>query len=112
MVVQEKYKKFKEHRRVNSTLGKSPSIGPIPADQLLPWGIVLFFSLLVHNLLQLNWIWTILIAGWGISSWWILTANGAWRILSKFINPPNWIREVTFYRPISKRINDKIKSSR
>ena len=50
MVVQEKYKKFKEHRRVNSTLGKSPSIGPIPADQLLPWGIVLFFSLL--DLLQ------------------------------------------------------------
>ena len=109
---QEAYKRYNKHRRVNSTLGKSPSIGPIPSDQLLPWGIILFFALLVQNLLDLNWTWTILIVGWGVSSWWILTANGAWRILSKFINPPNWIREVRLYKPILKRVNGKIKSSR
>ena len=27
-------------RTVNATLGKQPSFGPFPADQLLPWMII------------------------------------------------------------------------
>ena len=92
--------KKSKFRPVNSTLGKHPSFGPIPADQLLPWTIIVLVSLLMHNLLQLNFIWTFSIAAWGVATWWILTANGSWRILSKFINPPNWVRIRATYKPI------------
>ena len=96
-------------RKVNATLGKNVSFGPIPADQLIPWIIILLVSLLLHNLLQLNFIWTFSIAACGISTWWILTANGSWRILSKFINPPNWVRIRATYKPIMRRKNQKRK---
>ena len=88
------------YRQVNSSLGKSPTIGPIPADQLFPWAIIIVFSLLLRELLELDFIWTLAIIAWGISTWWILTANGSWRILSKFINPPNWVRVRVTYKSI------------
>ncbi|WP_414620884.1 hypothetical protein [Calothrix sp. CCY 0018] len=82
-----------KYRTVNATLGKQPLIGPFPADQLVPWAIICGSSYyLAHGLLRLNWVWTIAIATWGISTWWVLTANGAWRILSKFVATPNWTR--------------------
>ena len=82
-----------KYRKVNATLGKQPSIGPFPADQLVPWAIICGSSYyLAHGLLRLNWVWTISIAAWGISTWWVMTANGAWRILSKFVSTPNWTR--------------------
>lgn len=96
-----------KYRTVNSTLGKTPSIGPIPAPQLFPWSMAILFALFVHQIFDLNWIWTILIAAWGISTWWILTASGEWKILSKFINPPNWIRVRVTYKPILQTRNDK-----
>ncbi|MGB6298681.1 MAG: hypothetical protein WBF90_21205 [Rivularia sp. (in: cyanobacteria)] len=82
-----------KYRKVNGTLGKQPSIGPFPADQLVPWVIICGGSYYIaHGLLRLNWVWTIAIATWGISTWWVLTANGAWKILSKFVATPNWTR--------------------
>ena len=90
----------KKFRTVNNTLGKSPNIGPIPADQFFPWSIAIFIALLLRQIFELDWIWTTLIAAWGISSYWILTANGSWRILSKFVNTPNWVRVHATYRPI------------
>ncbi|MGD1874560.1 MAG: hypothetical protein ACFB02_16090 [Mastigocoleus sp.] len=95
----------RKYRKVNATLGKQPSIGPFPAEQLVPWAIISGVSYyLVHGLLRLNWIWTIAIASCGIATWWILTANGSWRILSKFISVPNWIRGVYKYkRAITKK---------
>ncbi len=92
--------KQKQFRAINKTLGKTPNIGPIPADQLFPWSIAVFIALVLHQTFELSWIWTILVAAWGISSWWILTANGSWRILSKFVKPPNWVRIRVTYNPI------------
>ncbi len=100
LVVVEKQDKTK-YRTVNATLGKQPSIGPFPADQLIPWGIISGLSYsLGHGLLKLNWIWICTIAAWGISTWWVLTANGAWRILSKFIITPHWTRVRVPYQRI------------
>ncbi len=88
-------------RTVNGTLGKQPNIGPFPADQLVPWTIIAGFSYyLCHRLFRLNWIWTGAIAIWLISTWWVLTANGHWRILSKFIITPNWTRVRVPYQRI------------
>lgn len=90
-----------KYRKVNATLGKQPSIGPFPADQLVPWAIICGSSYyLAHGLLRLNWVWTISIAAWGISTWWVMTANGAWRILSKFVSTPNWIRVGISYQQL------------
>ncbi|BDA76227.1 hypothetical protein CAL7716_103930 (plasmid) [Calothrix sp. PCC 7716] len=96
----EKKTKF---RTVNATLGKQPNIGPFPADQLVPWGIIGGISYyLCHGLLKLNWIWTCSVAFWLMSTWWVLTANGAWRILSKFIATPNWTRvRVPYQRQVN-----------
>lgn len=90
-----------KQRTVNTTIGKQPNIGPFPADQLIPWVIICGLSYyLAHGLFRLNWVWTIASAAWGIATWWILTANGAWRILSKFVATPNWTRVRVEYQKI------------
>ncbi len=90
-----------KYRTVNVTVGKQPNIGPFPSDQVIPWIVISGVSyFLGRGLLKLNWIWTCGIAAWGISTWWVLTANGAWRILSKFIDTPNWVRVRVPYQRI------------
>ncbi|NJL78886.1 MAG: hypothetical protein HC836_48140 [Richelia sp. RM2_1_2] len=102
-----------KYRNVNATLGKQPSIGPFPADQLVPWAIICGGSYYIaHGLLRLNWVWTIAIATWGISSWWVLTANGAWRILSKFVSTPNWARVGIPYQQLVNTRNKKVHSKK
>ncbi len=102
-----------KYRKVNGTLGKQPSIGPFPADQLVPWAIICGSSYyLAHGLLRLNWVWTISIAAWGISTWWVMTANGAWRILSKFVSTPNWTRVGTRYEQFINTKTEKVDSKR
>ena len=90
-----------KYRKVNTSLGKLPNIGPFPADQLIPRAIICGLSYyLGHGLLKLNWVWTCSAAAWGIATWWILTANGAWYILSKFIAIPHWTRVRVKYQKI------------
>jgi hypothetical protein len=90
-----------KHRTVNTTLGKQPNIGLFPSEQLIPWAIICGVSYyLAHGLFKLNWIWTCGIAAWGISTWWALTANGSWKILSKLIATPNWTRACITYQQI------------
>jgi hypothetical protein len=90
-----------KYRKVNVTLGKQPNIGPFPADQLIPWAIICGLSYyLAHGLFRLNWVWTCAVAAWGIATWWIITANGAWRVLSKFVATPHWTRVRCLYQPV------------
>jgi hypothetical protein len=96
----------KEFRPVNQILGTQPSLGPIPADQIFPWmiiGLVSYF--IIHGFLGSlfsggwdKWLWTVLIAGWGMATWWILTGGRSWRFLSKFIGVPTWTRGVARYQ--------------
>ncbi|NEQ48221.1 MAG: hypothetical protein F6K00_33685 [Leptolyngbya sp. SIOISBB] len=77
---------------VNGALNLKPSFGPIPADQIIPWGVIALGNILVANrLLGLSWVITILSTGWGIGTWWILTGSDASRFLSKFRSPPVWL---------------------
>ncbi|BAZ40217.1 hypothetical protein NIES4101_61780 [Calothrix sp. NIES-4101] len=99
-----------KYRKVNVALGKQPNIGPFPADQLIPWVIICGLSYyLAHGLFRLNWVWTGSIAAWGMATWWIITANGVWRILSKFVATPNWTRIRCLYQPV---VNSKIANSK
>lgn len=98
----------KEFRPVNQILGSQPSLGPIPADQIFPWTVIVLASYFIINGIFgglftddfQRWLWTLLIAGWGIATWWILTGGRSWRFLSKFIGVPTWTRGFARYQSL------------
>jgi hypothetical protein len=81
-----------EFRRVNTTLDKTPHLGPIPLDLILPWGGVCIASYFLGQIFSLSWIWIISLIFWGCATWWLLTAQGAWKYLAKFVKSPNLVR--------------------
>ncbi|MDH6098164.1 hypothetical protein NWP21_04765 [Anabaenopsis sp. FSS-46] len=95
----------REFRPVNQILGAQPSLGPIPADQIFPWLVIILAAYLIVNGVFggifaddfQRWLWTALIAGWGIATWWILSGGRSWRFLSKFIGVPTWTRGFARY---------------
>jgi hypothetical protein len=89
---------------VNKTLDKQPTIFLIPANQIIPWAIIFLLTFYIcYQFLQLNFVWTILMTGWGCSTWWILTINGYHHFFSRLMKTPNWVRAITYYEPL---IND------
>ncbi len=92
-------------RPVNQMLGSRPSLGPIPADLVLPWGgIALVVLIVTRNIFVVDWQWTIGLIVWGCTSWAILTGTKPYRFLSKFLLPPQrWSRGHERHRPIRKR---------
>ncbi|MBW4586908.1 hypothetical protein G7B40_024055 [Aetokthonos hydrillicola Thurmond2011] len=94
-----------DFRPVNQILGSQPSLGPIPADQVFPWTVIALSSYFIINGIFggffqddfQKWLWTVLIAGWGMATWWILTGGRSWRFLSKFIGVPTWTRGIARY---------------
>lgn len=97
-----------EFRPVNQILGSQPSLGPIPADQILPWLVIVLVSYFVINGVFgglfaddfQRWLWTALMTGWGIATWWILSGGRSWRFLSKFIGVPTWTRGFARYQSV------------
>lgn len=95
-----------QFRPVNQILGSQPSLGPIPADQIIPWTLIALTSYFVMNgflggLFQdsfQKWLWTGLMTGWGMATWWILTGGKSWRFLSKLIGVPTWTRGFARYQ--------------
>jgi hypothetical protein len=98
----------KDFRPVNQILGSQPSLGPIPADQILPWTVIALTSYFIVNGVFggffsddfQKWLWMILITAWGMATWWILTGGRSWRFLSKFIGVPTWTRGFARYQSI------------
>ncbi|UXE63574.1 MAG: hypothetical protein KA717_13745 [Woronichinia naegeliana WA131] len=95
-----------EFRPVNQILGSQPSLGPIPADQIIPWAVIALsvyfiingvFGGLFEDDFQ-RWLWIVLMTGWGMATWWILTGGKSWRFLSKLIAVPTWTRGFARYQ--------------
>jgi len=83
---------YNEFIPVNQVLNLKPRLGPIPGDQVVPWVSILLVAYIVcQGLLGLPWTTTILISGWGIGTWWVLTGDAAWKFLSKFYGTPHWV---------------------
>ncbi len=107
----------KEFRPVNQILGSQPSLGPIPADQVFPWTVIALTSYFIINGVFgglfaddfQKWLWTILITGWGMATWWILTGGRSWRFLSKFIGVPTWTRGTARYLSLME-VNHEVKN--
>lgn len=81
-----------EYIPINAALSMKPSLGPIPADQVFPWSVIILCNIfVVKSLMGMSWIITILSCGWGIATWWILTGSDSSKFLSKFHAPPFWL---------------------
>ncbi|WP_066384079.1 MULTISPECIES: hypothetical protein [unclassified Anabaena] len=101
-------KQQQDFRPVNQILGSQPSLGPIPADQIFPWTVIILGAyFIIHGIFGglfpddfQKWLWTALIAGWGMGTWWILTGGRSWRFLSKFIGVPRWTRGFPRYHSL------------
>jgi hypothetical protein len=74
---------------VNKILGKPASIGIIPANQILPWLILIIIAYtLTNGLFSLGMPWFFGISFWLIVSWWLLTGNQPHLFVDKFRYPP------------------------
>jgi hypothetical protein len=100
-------------RRVNPILDARPRFGPIPADLILPWGIIgILFYLIFQVLLNLGYLWTILMIAWGCGTWWLLTGSKPYRFLSKFVRVPHWCRGYLHYQTIAQFQAEKLAQRR
>ena len=78
---------------VNPSLGKHPSLGPIPANLLAPSSAILVGNyLLIEVLLSLGFGLFLLLSTWGISTWWVVVGEKTWRFTHKFVPVPQWKR--------------------
>ena len=67
--------------KVPKILQQEASIGPIPADQLVPWtGIIILCFFVTYILLGLPLQITGLSIVWLISSWWLLTGKRSYKL--------------------------------
>ena len=90
---------------LNPNYGKIPSIGPIPATQLLPWSIIVVLSYIVTKFfIDLGLMAWAFGSVWGISTWWLLTGENPASFLNLFRPAPgkDWIGSDLFWRsPLS-----------
>ncbi|MEM1279642.1 MAG: hypothetical protein AAGG53_06345 [Cyanobacteria bacterium P01_H01_bin.152] len=80
---------------VNPSLGKNPSLGPIPANLLAPSG---GFYILIEVLLSLGFVLFLLLSLWGVSTWWVVVGEKTWRFTHKFVRVPQWKRGHVSYQ--------------
>lgn len=89
--------------KVNKALGKIPSIGPVPANQILPWISILIASwVFTMELFNLGLVGFFSVSIWLIATWWLLTGNRAYQFLDRFKSPPgtDWITGYARYTPL------------
>lgn len=81
--------------RINKSLRVKPKIGPIPADQFLPWTLFILAAYIILKIVfQRDWIWVIGTGLWLCGTWWLLTHKGAYRFFSRFVIAPHWVRSL------------------
>lgn len=88
------------YRRVNRLLGARPKIGGLPADQLFPLLCIIVASLIARKVFGLSWIGAAFVFGWLMGTSWLVTGSRSWRWLSRFADPPQFIRGGARYVPL------------
>lgn len=74
---------------VNKILGKQASIAFIPAEQIIPWLVLIVISYVITNgIFSFGIPCFLIISFWLIVSWWLLTGNQPHKFLDKFRKPP------------------------
>ena len=86
--------------RVNQLLGKQPSIGLLPANQILPLTIIIIACyVVVEGIFSWGLISVGLTSLWLVATWLLLTGKDPDRYVNKFRQPihRNWTIGGTFY---------------
>ena len=79
----------REFIRFNKILGKEASIGPIPANQLVPWmAIAMVCYTITNGFFSLGIQWFFATTFWLILSWWILNGNKTYKFIDQFKRQP------------------------
>lgn len=79
----------KDFVRVNKIIGKQASVGPIPANQILPWcGFAVLSYFLTNGLFSFGLPSFLVVTFWLTVSWWLLTGNSPYLFTDGFRNPP------------------------
>ena len=77
----------RKFRNVNRILGEQPRLGPFPADQVFPWGVIAIANLIIfHYMLNAGWIVVSVSTAWGWATYWTLSSNKTF--FGKFIGVP------------------------
>lgn len=90
----------REPVRVNKILGKQASIGPVPANQVLPWLAIIALSYLIfEGVFGLGWFVVLGVSLWLAVSWWLLTGNDRDDYINRFRKRRgrNWITGGALY---------------
>jgi hypothetical protein len=75
--------------KVNKALGKIPSIGPVPANQILPWIIIIISSWIVTmEVFNLGLAVFFAVCFWLIATWWLLTGKNSYDFTDRFKSTP------------------------
>jgi len=77
---------------VNQYLGAKPALGPIPADQVLPWAGIIVGVYVGGSFFGANYGQMAFLAALFCSTWWSLTGAKPYRYLGKWLVPPVWVR--------------------
>lgn len=78
----------KEFIRFNKILGKEASIGPIPANQLIPWiAIAAVCYTITNGFFSLGLQWFFVTTLWLTITWWLLTGNKPYKFIDQFKTP-------------------------
>ncbi|NJL63258.1 MAG: hypothetical protein HC903_17315 [Methylacidiphilales bacterium] len=107
----------KETIKVNKILGKQAGLGPIPANQILPWFAIITISYFIFDGL-LGWgiPKVFVISFWLIISWWFVTGKDPDKYVNRFRKPKgkNWMSGGAVYISplISRQIRNKFKNER
>jgi hypothetical protein len=100
---------------VNKLLGQQASIGPIPAEQLIPWVVCTVTAFFITNILfDLPMHISILTSVWLIVSWWMLTGKRSYQFTDRFASLPgkDYIDLSTQFVPATNRGSFKRKQKR
>ncbi len=77
-------------RIVNQSLGDTPSVGPLPGNQFIPWACLIVIAWMFNSIFSLGLLKTGCLAAWLIGSWSLVTGSKPWRFMSKLTSVPYW----------------------
>lgn len=104
----------KNFRPVNRALGSHPSIGPIPAELLIPFMAAAITSYLGNAFLGLSLIQALFLGMFLFSTWWLVTGGNSFRYVSRFSRwfLPQWYRGARRYSSWTNQHYDRSKTKK
>lgn len=95
-------KQSEEYIEVISALGESPKIGPVPADLVFPWAVIICICFILgHIILSVSLVWFFSLSVWFCGAWWVLTGSKSYEFTDRLVPLPGkeYINANTLFVP-------------